>query len=1086
MAQQQNLSEELFRNPPNVARPRVWWHWMNGNITREGILLDMEWMQRIGIGGFHQFDAALNTPQVVPKRLVYMTPEWKDAFRYAIETANKFGFEATIASSPGWSETGGPWVEPADAMKKMVWSKIQIADGKPLPIILPHPPTQPGAFQDYSQSGASARDADFYRDSTVLAYPTPAADLNHAEISKVTVSNGLLNFQMLSDGNINKPAAVLPFSDGRKEVWLQIEYAEPSVIQAVTLATLGDVLNPFLADIDPKAWLSSSDDGIHFKKIVDLPRSSIPERTVSFEAHTAKFFRVVFQESQGTKAIQVSEMVLFPVARIHRFEEKSGFATNANYQAIDTPPIDAQFVVDPKKILDLTNRLRPNGSLDWMPPPGAWTILRMGYSLTGRKNGPAPPEATGLEVDKLNADSVRKYIEKYLATYHQFLSTSLMGDKGLKYMLTDSIEAGSQNWTANMLEEFQSRRGYDPRPWLPTLTGVVVGSSRESDRFLWDFRQTIADLLAQNHYGTIAKVLHEHGMKVYGEALESHRPSLGDDLDMRRWADIPMGAMWTFSAGENPRSTYQADIRGAASVAHIYGQNLVGVESMTSPGPAWGYAPSDLKPVVDAQFIDGANRILIHESSHQPLIDKSPGLSLGRYGQWFNRNETWAEQAKPWIDYLSRASYMLQQGRNYADIAYFYGQEGPLTGLYGWDDQKDAPQGYGFDFVNANVILSAFTVQNHMLITSGGASYRALYLGGRSQRITLPVLLRLKALIEDGAMVVGEKPVCSPSLADDEGVFKRVVREMWGDSSSTSAGIRHLGEGTLWQGITAPEALYRQGIRPDFIYDKPNSSTELRFVHRKMTGGEIYFVSNQKDQSEDISATFRINGKVAELWHPDTGIVEPASYNIVGGLTHVKLGLSPNDSVFVVFRYSATKKSVRLPKFRENTIAVLPQNWHVSFQSGRGAPAELEINHLQSWSLNSDPGVRYFSGHAIYTQSFLAPDGWRQSGRPIWLDLGEVHELAEVTINGKPLGEVWKKPFRVEVTNVLHEGRNDIAVTVTNLWVNRLIGDVQKNVPKTYTFTTQHSYSADSPLRESGLLGPVKLIEMEADVKGQP
>ncbi len=324
--------------------------------------------------------------------------------------------------------------------------------------------------------------------------------------------------------------------------------------------------------------------------------------------------------------IGVSELVLFSGARVNRFEEKAGFGTNTNYYSLDTPTVDVRFVVPPDKVIDITSKLRSDGTLDWTPPRGNWTIFRMGYSLTGKKNGPAPLEATGLEADKLDAFSVRHYMEQYLDTYRQALPASFMDKRGVQYVLTDSIESGSQNRTGKMLAEFQSHRGYNPRPWLPVLTGVVVGSAQQSDRFLWDFRETIAELLAQNHYATF---LHDNGLKVYSEALESHRPNLGDDLDMRRFTDIPVGAMWTFPSGQQPESSYVADLRGAASIAHIYGQNIVGVESMTSPGPGWGYAPSELKHIVDMQFLVGTNRILIHESSHQPLLDKVPGLSLG-------------------------------------------------------------------------------------------------------------------------------------------------------------------------------------------------------------------------------------------------------------------------------------------------------------------------------------------------------------------------------------------------------------------------------------------------------------------------
>ena len=353
-----------------------------------------------------------------------------------------------------------------------------------------------------------------------------------------------------------------------------------------------------------------------------------------------------------------------------------------------------------------------------------------------------------------------------------------MGKDGISFMLTDSIEVGPQNWTDNMLDEFQKRRGYDPRPWLPALTGVVIKSTADTDRFLWDFRRTIGQLIAENHYGEIADDLHAawHELLRRGAGVSSSlaRRRHGDAQQDRcsHGRDVDLGR----EGGPVERTPdYMADLRGAASVAHIYGQNLVGAESMTSRGPAWSFSPNNLKKVADLEFALGVNRFEIHESSHQPLADMAPGLTLGPYGLWFNRNETWAEEAGPWVTYLARCSYLLQQGHFYGDVAYFYGEEGPLTAVFGWKGQHDAPEGYGFDFVNSDVVLHQLSFKDGRLVTPGGTSYRILYLGGRSQRMTLPVLQQLKKLVAQGAVIVGNKPADSPSLADDENEFHRIA-----------------------------------------------------------------------------------------------------------------------------------------------------------------------------------------------------------------------------------------------------------------------------------------------------------------------
>jgi hypothetical protein len=1082
-----------FNNPPVSARPQVWWHWMNGNITEKGIKLDLEWMHRIGLGGFTLFEGSIDTPQVVQKRLVYMTPEWKDAFRYATTTANKLGLEMAIASSPGWSATGGPWVPPAQGMKKMVWSETHIRGGVSFTGMLPRPPDASGTFQNYSAQDQAKTSNDkkflplpkFYADSAVVAYRLPPDEESQAELQpRITSSEGQIDVAGLSDGDVNKVALTLPSAAPGKEAWIQLEYPRPQRIQATTLATLHDMISIFGFD-DPHAvypQLEASDDGTAFRHVANLSTSSIPQRTVAFPAVTAKFFRVGFPTPGGSVTVgrdhAITELVLRSAARVNEFEKRAGFATVLNYYAIPVPTALPGSVVHRGDVVNLTNRMKLDGSLNWDAPAGKWVILRMGYSLTGHENGPAPIEATGLEVDKLNRQYMKKYVDGYLKTYSNTVGPRLIGKAGIRYMLSDSAETGTQNWTDDMLTEFEQHRGYDAHPWLPTLTGVIVESSEATNKFLWDFRRTLAELLAQNAYGEIASELHSKHMGYYAEALEYHRPSLGDDMEMRRSADIPMGAMWTFMPGESPTPTYLADLRGAASISHIYGQNLVGAESMTSNGPAWGWSPGNLKTIADLELALGVNRFMIHESAHQPLIGKAPGLTLGHYGLWFNRNETWAEEAAPWVTYLARSSYMLQQGVFYGDVAYFYGQEGPLTAVFGLHPQTDAPQGYGYDFVNADVILNHLSLQDGRLITPGGTSYRLLYLGGTSRQMTLPVLRKIRDLVAAGAVVAGKKPIGSPSLSDDQASFHSIADQLWGSAENEKAFMHGFLQGKVYSGYTANEVLADLKVERDFEYSRPEADTELMFVHRKLPSGEIYFVNNRKDRVEDLDVTFRVEGKTPELWHADTGKVEHASYRVVDGRTTIPLHLDPNDAVFVLFRKPTSNTNLSLPTLAEDIVATLDGPWSINFQPDRGVSTKINLEKLTSWSDNSNQGVKYFSGTATYTKTIHAKSEWFKTNTHLWLDLGSVKELADVTLNGKRLGTVWKAPYRVDTRSALRRGDNRLTIRVTNLWVNRLIGDQQPNTSVKYTFTTFKPYGASSPLLPSGLLGPVQLLSI--------
>ena len=1099
--------EEGFKNPPNSAKPRVWWHWMNGNITKEGIKLDLEWMNRVGIGGFQNFDASLTTPKLVDKRLVYMTPEWKDAFRYATTLADQLGLEEAIAGSPGWSESGGPWVKPSQGMKKVVWSETRIEGGKPFNGVLPHPPQVSGPLQNIPlfdflamiSGQAPKAGPTFYADSAVIAYRAAESDVALSTLQpKITSSGGTLNLPSLDDGDLVKTTQ-LPKPAAGQQSWVQYEFASPQTMHAVTLvlndpgAAAANMFGaaPSIADAE------ASDDGQAFRKLVDIPNDGGQEHTIAFPATTARFFRIAFTDKppagfgamsfdvenpfgdfSGMKPnpnFEISELVLHPGARVSRFEEKAGFANLIGLDAFPTPPVGASDAIRKSDIVDLTSKMSSDGTLNWTPPAGNWVVLRFGYSLTGVTNHPASPEGTGLEVDKLNREDVKEYMNTYLDNYKNAVG-DLMGKRGLRYVINDSWEAGTANWTDDMVAQFTKRRGYDPRPWMPVLAGRVIESSQDSDRFLWDFRKTLGELLAENHYDQINDILHARGMGHYGESHEEGRAFIGDGMEVKRHNEVPMSAMWTQKPGvNNEQYGYNADIRESASVAHIYGQNLVAAESLTAASGAWAWSPATLKPTADKELAMGLNRFVIHTSVHQPLLDKRPGLSLGPFGQWFNRNETWAEQAKPWVSYLARSSYLLQQGRFDADIAYFYGEDSNLTALFG-KKSPDIPAGYNFDYINADALIHVLTFNDGQLATPSGMRYRVLALDPHSQQMSLPVLKKIADLVQAGAIVAGPKPTDTPSLSDDPKEFQSIAEKLWGSGSGNS-----VGKGRVYGDKSLAEVLTAIGVTADFDYTKPEPDAHLLFVHRKLSDGDLYFVDNRNDRDEALDASFRVTGKEAELWHPDTGRMEPASFQIANGRTTVPLNLEPWGTVFVVFRKPANTTSRSLPKTAETTLATLDGPWNLSFEPNLGAPAQTTVNNLSSWSDSSDVGIKYFSGKGTYTKTFEAPADWFAKNALVWLDLGDVKNLAQVSINGKPLGIAWKPPYRVDVTSAVNPGKNMVEITVTDAWVNRIIGDRQPNVTNTYTFTSPKFYRADSKLVPSGLLGPVKIIRTSTE-----
>lgn len=1081
-----------FQAPPNAARPRVWWHWMNGNITKEGITKDLEWMNRVGIGGFQNFDASLFTPVVVPKKLVFMTPEWKEAFKHTTTLAQKLGLEMAIAGSPGWSVTGGPWVPASDAMKKYVWSETRISGGKAFSGKLPVPPNTTGKFQNIpiaanAFDGPVGKVDTYYADAAVIAYRQPATEKNLAALSpKITSSGGVFSLADLTDGDLAK-TSLLPPMDVGQDMWIQYEFDSPQTVKAFTIvgASSGGALAEFNGAPDNRT-LKVSDDGVNFRDVVVIRGSTVPQNTLSIQPTTARYFRFAFKTLApqanamaamfgGSAApgkpegVPIAELVLYTTDRVDLFEEKAGFSpwkeSTPSLVKADADAIPMQDVVD------LTTNLSADGTLNWTPPAGEWIVLRLGYSLTGRKNHPASPEATGLEVDKLDNVAVRKYIDTYLDMYKE-ATGGQMGASGLQYMVLDSYEAGHMTWTKSMLTEFAKRRGYDLKPWLPVLTGRVVGSAEASEKFLWDFRKTIGELIVDNHYNVIGDALHARGMKRYTESHENGRIYLADGMDVKRKADIPMSAMWTpgsLAAGSNEEVRSEADIREAASVAHLYGQNLVAAESMTSIQNAFSWHPEKLKRTADLEMASGLNRFVVHTSVHQPLDDKKPGISLGPFGQYFTRQETWAEQAKSWMDYLSRSCFLLQQGKPVVDVLYYYGENNNITQLY-TKSLPAVPAGYAFDFANATAVMNALRVDNGRIIATSGQPYRLLVLDSSARTMTLPVLKKLGELVRAGMHMAGTKPERSPSLSDAPGEFTALVDQIWRNPNVSTRPLE-----TVLSGMGVPKDVAITG-----------GSSLILFVHRQTTDSDVYWLDNRSEMPTAATVSFRITGKVPQLWHPETGKMETVSYQIKDGRTIVPLRFESWDAYFIIFHDKATVASFTKPAVTESTVATVQGPWTIRFQEGRGAPAETKAAALVSLSENADPGIKYFSGTAAYENTIDVPALPKNAAYV--LDLGDVKNMAEVIVNGQNMGTVWKKPFRVDITPALKAGRNTVLVKVTNLWVNRLIGDAQPGVSSKITFTTLPFYQANAPLLPSGLLGPVRLQQatsagLKAEVK---
>jgi hypothetical protein len=1029
-----------FVDPPVEARPLVFWQWVNGNVSKEGIRLDLEWMQRVGLGGALWFDIGFRTPpvpQYVEKRIGFGTPEWSDAIRFASSEAKRLGLSLGAQSGGGWSVSGGPQVSPEQAMKKLVWSETLLTRRSPKSSPLPMPPGVSGPYQDIAIEDAY-RDPARYREVAVIAFREPGAEtlsrpLEFADVPETAA---------LVDGRFDRAVTLVP--DEKGVVRLQARRAT-SPPRSLTIAVRGPA---------PTGFIHANDGRTTLEIIAELPvpgPHAAPVRTFALGERDELSWSVWF--TGLTKPLEILEARFDTGARVNLAQDKAGYGVLENYGATETTPAAALAAIAPGDIVDLTAKMRPDGTLDWRPAGGRWIVQRFGWSLTGRRSVPATAESIGLEVDKLDRDAVRAFAN---AHYERF------GD--LDIALTDSWEAGQQNWTPGMPEEFSRRNGYGLRNWLPALTGRIIDNAARSERFLADFRRTISDLVVDNHYGVLAEVARERGLRYWAQAAGTDRPTLVDGMKAKSRVDVPMGEFWFYPEGAPPQPNYLNDVREAVSAAHVYGKPVVAAEGLATRGEdAWAMGPPQLRRIVDRFFAEGVNHLVLHTSAHQPFTASSgkggPGMTLRQYGQHFTRNETWAEDAGDWVRYLSRNSWMLRQGWPVADIAIFVGDEGtpPPPDLI----EALRRAGFASDWLNADALLSRVRADDGSLVRPDGGRYRALVIAPTVTRMSLPVLERLEKFASERVPVIGSRPVGGLGLHEDDSRARALADAIWNDANAPAPAEEVI------------EMLQRRGIQPDVV-----APATLRWSHRAGVGEDIYFVANDSVEAVDAEVVFRIVGRRVEEWDAVTGTRARLAHSNSATTTRVRLRLEPRESGFIVFRGEAGAGFHGIAQPERRAFATVEGEWDVTFRDYPGGARTLRLRAGDSWSQHADPEIRFYSGHATYVRTIDVPPAALARGRTVELDLGTVGEIARVRVNGRDVGTWWSAPYRREITDALRGGENRLEIAVTNYWANRLIGDEQPGATPV-TFSPIRPYTKDSPLRPSGLLGPVRLIGFE-------
>lgn len=1115
-----------FAAPPKTAGPQTWWHWMDGNVTKEGITADLEAMQRIGLGGAQVFNVSYQIP---PGKIEYNTPEWLEMMRFAAQEAARLDLEMAMHNCSGWSSSGGPWITPENGMQTVVWTETRV--------------TGPTKIQKPLPKAKSINYQEFVRDISVLACRTPAAEwvtLREANPA-VSASDGKLDAQPFAD-LVDGIDVIFPSPSDASPHWILLQFDKPFAARSFYIDFTG---GHGVTRID----LQSSGDGKEFETVASENASIKGKPSITFPMTTARFYRILFsgKPAADQAPFEVAGIDLSNGYRLPDWPKKAGFeefrAPFLFEPAWDEiPPAGTTYRHD--QIVDISVHLSPDGVLDWNVPEGDWTILRLGYAPNGRV--PAHPEktGTGLEVDKMSRRALDQHFDHIADTVLKEMGP--LAGRSFTTLLIDSYEVGPQNWTPQFREEFTSRRGYDPTPFLIAFTGRVVDTNEVTERFLWDVRRTIADLYHDNYYGYFTELCHRRGLRAAFEAYSGPY----DTLDCSDFADLPMGEFWTGGAYKRTN----ARNRQVISSAHLNGRAIVGAEAYTSGFGADRYAldPYALKSLGDFQFCEGINQFIFHRYAMQPWIGFKPGMTMGPWGLHFDRGVTWWKQGRDWIEYITRCQYLLQAGKPVADILCYSGEDAQAQPHWGARLVPPVPAGYDYEFVHLTALRAA-KVEDGCIRLSNGLRYAALLLPD-SRYLSVPMVEKLVELVNAGATIVGPAPVRTPSLSnypECDMHLQKMVAELWGALDGKTKTERAAGKGRVIWGKSVEEVLPAIGLDRDFSFAAAEASPHICYKHRRLDDAEIYFVSNQENRRVAIDASFRVANKTPELWHPDRGSREPAAiYRKAGNRIEVPLNLDPSGSVFIIFRSSDSTdhvvtaslasshkdeavdlriqdggvilnawsdgeyqiRTLRGRKLDTSISGIMPpvsldDDWDVAFPPNLGAPLAIKLNKLISLSEHEQEGVRYFSGTAVYTRQFEVTPSMLLASQDVYLDLGVVSYLAELAVNGHEFGVLWKPPFQACITSALKPGMNRIEIRVTNVWANRLIGDEDlpddrewikipdrgwrmakwpewfvQNEPRPsrrIAFSTWRFYEKGEPLPSSGLIGPVRLNTMK-------
>lgn len=1051
-----------FLNPPKESRPWVFMWWYD-NVDKPAITEHLEELSKKGIGGVLVFyhGGMPNVP--------FLGEAWLELYRHTVRECARLGLECGANVSSGWP-SGGPWIDQKNGAKRVASSET----------ILEGPSLFSGKLN--TPTGITG----LYKDDAVWAYPV------HDSISfkpSISVSSNAKDINNMLDGDYN---TAWNAENETEEPWILFDFKSPQKVDFVYLEREGITI------------LESSEDGKTYLPVDTLHSigdvyqnvfQSVPERT-------ARFFRLVLKKGRGESVRMVSLGTKSDVLQVALMNAKRGLMNPLTpigtsklevEQAFPLAPLQASSKNSPLRIgdaIDLTNKISPDGSLNWKVPEGKWKIIRVGTAFVEIPAGGGllpdylSVESTDFDFDHSSGVLIREAEKQEGTTF--------------KYLHEDNVEIhGIYSWTENMLEEFRNRRGYDPKPYLAAMAGEIVENTDITERFLNDVRRTIADCVADGHYKIWADRAHEKGVQVRAEAGGQHLPRLmmNDGLKNLGRMDVPVGEFWyggqwsenqwipaVHHSGSLSEEWYEGrqnvNTKQAASASHLYGKEKTASEAFTS-FTHWVSSPATLLPRANVAFCEGINDITFHGSATSGPANGMPGTVFAA-GVHFNNRITWWNQTKSFTDYLARCQYMLRRGHFVADVLYY---EGDLVPCFVSPKNIDPDRGFGYDYdvCNTEIIMSRLSVRDGRIYLPDGMNYQVLVLP-ESGIVPVEVAHKILELVQEGATVIGPRFVKTPGLKDfpqSEKMLHEIAQKLWGETEEPVDRI--VGKGRVISGFKIADVLKKNAIERDFSYMNENeiasygtAPVKIDFIHRREGETDIYFVINRRNTTENINARFRMTGKVPEFWNPVDGSTSSAkAFSITDSITTVPMQLAPYQGLFVVFRKPTSDTRQDGVNYTEHTVVkTLDTSWNLHFDPKSGGPGEPVIyNSLQDLTTNNIPEIKYYSGTVVYRKEF---DLDALSEENLFLDLGTVHDLATVRLNGNDLGTVWCAPWRLEISQYCKPKGNILEIAVTNTWWNRLVYDASQPEGKRIT-KTNIGFSPTYRLMPSGLIGPVTI-----------